>query len=1334
MRFEKKRRLQRAIAAGLALIMAAGPFAPAAYAAPIPIADKPLISSGGVSPNVMFTFDNSFSMGYPWVSNYLNHKLRNKVGSGGIYEAPASPFPEMYSADVAGTNLPISNDPSVYSPDVNKLYYDPAKRYRPGVRWDGTELPNANPTYALNEPYQIMMGSDRVIFSEGVDLTSWCAPHSAGGGGYIALTWLHYQRDQGKNPPDMPSLYGTAIPGTVKPAYSPGTFYYKYPNGTYCVWAIGTHAMGNPGGLRHAVGKGAVANYAFYYRYVNDPSNTIWSQDANGNPIQRGCDGRPEHMRMEHCFRRTDILPWSRGGSDTYPASAARTDCTTPGSPTGCTYAEEIQNFANYWSYHRTRSVAMKSHLGRAFAALPTTNSSLRIGFNSTNGPIGAYNDRVTNPDVAGGYRTWVDVAEWNDAQKKAFFDAFYSVGPDPAGLNQLRRAYVKVNEYLRGKAAGATDPQRYSCQPNMHLIATDTPGWQDGDQEIRDAMPTGLDKPYAGVNGGDLDGFAQNPYASRARASIDVNRVGWSLADLAMFYASKDLRDASQGNCTGTIAGVDLCADNVVTSAKNNATFNHIRTSVIGVGFEGRPYRSDYETSTDPADFINKVKAGTDNWPLGGTLELDYTGTAYNHGWKARVDDYWHAAVNGRGTYFNPRVPEDLTQALKAALSDLAVGSPASASGSVVSTPIIAAGQDAFSFGVKFFPSDWSGDVYRRRIDPNTGEDVLVDDWNARVKLNALAAGTGWDQKRKIVTLDAAGAKVPFRYDRLSAAQQGTLDTNAPTSFWGSLSAAQKALFGSNIETFRKGIVDFVRGDKSREQDGAGGGVFRKRDYLLGSIVGSEAVYVQKPVSPLSDSTNPGYSAFKAAQESRAPMLYVGANDGMLHAFDATTGEERWAYVPRNLYRNDAAGLAATSFPVGGTPGYNHKYLVDGTPTVVDVDLNKTQGSGTATPDWRTILVAGLNKGGNAIYALDVTAADDVSTATNEATVAANKVLWEFDGNTPGTSSAEVGYTFGKPIVAKTRAWGWVVIAASGYNNADGKGYVFVLNARTGALLHKFTTNTGSGATPSGLAKLAAYSANFADGYVDQVYGADLLGNLWRFDLSPETGPTTNAGVKLATLTAPDGTAQPVTTRPRIEIDRATSRRIVFVGTGKYLDQSDVDPNDAGARQIQSMYAIPDGDRLTMSAAAQPLRRADLSDVAGSVDGIAGRSGWYENFEAGEKVLVDPRADSGAIIYTASKASEDPCSAGVSSRLFARTFMEAQSVLLTSGNARRRFVAVAEGIVKNDTVSVRGNIMLRITNARGEGKTVAATFGTAPNNMGRVSWREIVSDSPVGE
>ena len=200
----------------------------------------------------------------------------------------------------------------------------------------------------------------------------------------------------------------------------------------------------------------------------------------------------------------------------------------------------------------------------------------------------------------------------------------------------------------------------------------------------------------------------------------------------------------------------------------------------------------------------------------------------------------------------------------------------------------------------------------------------------------------------------------------------------------------------------------------------------------------------------------------------------------------------------------------------------------------------------------WKTILVGGLNDGGKSYYAIDVT------------DPASPKGLWEFKFNgtcyngTPATAGADchLGYTYGNPIISKLNNNQWVVMFTSGYNNVrapaqagDGGGYLYILDAFSGQILYKISTGVGDPTAPSGLSKINNYvDLSNLNNTTRQVYGGDLLGNVWRFDVNDSIAPSGREAALLGVATDSGGARQPITTRP--ELAELNAKPMIFVGT----------------------------------------------------------------------------------------------------------------------------------------------------------------------------------------
>ncbi|NOT98396.1 MAG: hypothetical protein HOO97_04805, partial [Sideroxydans sp.] len=606
------------------------------------------------------------------------------------------------------------------------------------------------------------------------------------------------------------------------------------------------------------------------------------------------------------------------------------------------------------------------------------------------------------------------------------------------------------------------------------------------------------------------------------------------TLADVAEYYYITDLRTIPLANdksgAAGTVNGTDVSENIVPVSGLDKASYQHMTTFTLGLGARGvMIFDPSYQTATE-GDFFAVKQGSTANgttvcpWQTSGTCNWPVPGENKPE----NIDDLWHAAVNGRGSYFSAADPNGLSLGLSSALAGVSARL-GSASAATTSTAFITPG-DNFLFHSDYMSQEWTGNLVRYQIDPITGNTSTTPDWSAQVQLDAVALHTS----RNIYFYKSTSANklAPFLWANLSPAQQtsfslGNLLSPNLVQFCASgstcLSGADQLLAsGANL-------VDYLRGDNTHQGALASNNkYYRARQHRLGDLVNSETLYVKKPSSNYTDL---GYAAFKTSLSGRKGMTYVGANDGMLHAFDATTGAEDWAFIPSkvipNLYK-----LADKAYST------NHSYFVDGSPVTRDVCVS---GCGSGAAQWRTILVGGLAGGGAQYYALDVT------------DPANPQALWEF-------SHANLGYAYGNPVIAKQADGTWVVIVTSGYNNTagDGQGHLFVLDAASGALLRDISTGVGSSAAPSGLSKIAVSEiAPGINAEVSAIYGGDLLGNMWRFDINDNVGPTGFEAQLLVSLVDAVGNPQPITSKPALGM--STAGLMVYIGTGRYLGSSDV-------------------------------------------------------------------------------------------------------------------------------------------------------------------------------
>jgi type IV pilus assembly protein PilY1 len=517
----------------------------------------------------------------------------------------------------------------------------------------------------------------------------------------------------------------------------------------------------------------------------------------------------------------------------------------------------------------------------------------------------------------------------------------------------------------------------------------------------------------------------------------------------------------------------------------------------------------------------------------------------------------------------------------------------------------------------------DWSGNLYAFPVDPATGiVDTLTTDalWNAQSLLDAATPSA-----RIIATWDpVAGAGTPFEWT-----------TGTPATGIASSTAMGAALSGSPFDPSGADAVNFLRGVQSLSY--SNGGPYRPRGHLLGDIVDSAPLYVGGAAGNYSSAA---YAAFASTVSSRPAVVYVGANDGMLHAFSATTGQELFAYIPRGVYGNL---LNLTSRYYAG----DHQFYVDGSPTAGDVLYGGA---------WHTLLVGGESAGGNSIYALDVT---NPGSFTSEAALSA-AVLWDFTDN-------HLGLTYSRPALANAN-YGALVVFGNGYNSTAERPYFYALNAQTGAVVAKINlcaavAGVCNNAVANGLSSVVVTNLNGdLSSNATLVYAGDLQGNLWRIDIT-NTNPALWTVTVLFQARDSLGAPQPITSAPAVSLNPNYPRfvgQMVFVGTGQMVGVPDL-----ANTQVQSVYGIYDNN----SAPATPILRANLVQqtltnmtinltAGGTMPGrtvsnnpvnLSSSQGWYVDLSlvAGERVVSDPQVDSGAVIVSSVQPAGGTCVGG---------------------------------------------------------------------------------------
>ncbi|MEO8133807.1 MAG: PilC/PilY family type IV pilus protein, partial [Betaproteobacteria bacterium] len=811
------------------------------------------------------------------------------------------------------------------------------------------------------------------------------------------------------------------------------------------------------------------------------------------------------------------------------------------------------------------------------------------------------------------------------------------------------------------------------------------------------------------------------------------------TLADVAQYYYITDLRaPGSLGAPVGSPATqLDVGTLNNVpgqpgTDPQNDsASWQHMTTLTLGLGVDGAlTYSSDYRTNPT-GDFL-AIKNGAKNWPQ----PVANTVTA--------VDDLWHAAVNGRGTYFSARDPAQLVTGLGNALIGVSAQTGSAAAAATSNLEPVAG--DNFAYVASYETVRWNGDVEARTIDLNTGAVSPTAIWSASTELDLLSYATTPGGTSRVIKRFNSGSTnklQDFTLANLSAAEQAYFGAAwigtgaAALTQWSTLTAGQQTLAaGLNL-------VNFVRGDSTFESQAsvaAANQLYRDRQHVLGDVVDGAPVYVKQISAGYTDAgyASPAGANFKECVNvggagcsgifsgPRASTVYIAANDGMLHALNGDTGQERWAYIPNslipNLYR-----LADTDY------ANRHQYYVDGSPTIGDV-------YDSAAGKWKTILVGGLAAGGRSYYAIDIT---DPTTPIG---------LWEFNvratASCPSgafvagsTDDCDLGYTYGNPIITKLADGTWVVVVTSGYNNVspgDGKGYVYVLNPITGAIQKKIQAanasqflSPGSTTTPLGLARINNWVDDTnVDNTTLRVYGGDLQGYMWRFNLDTATA------YAVVRYTDPSGIAQPVTTKP--ELGDASGIALLLVGTGRYLGTSDLP-----STQVQSIYGIKDVTNGVAPASpinvrggtvvAQTLTDTTTGTGAGTRNATSNavdlttKNGWRADLpDTGERVNVDPKLQLGTLIVGSNIPNSTACTSGGTSYL---NFLDYKTggYIQSSGNTLAGVLVGNSLVVGISIVRLPNNKTVAIvTTSDNKYPNLAPPFSSPSPTGRRSSWREL--------
>lgn len=693
-------------------------------------------------------------------------------------------------------------------------------------------------------------------------------------------------------------------------------------------------------------------------------------------------------------------------------------------------------------------------------------------------------------------------------------------------------------------------DPMQYRCQRNALLGIGDTNTWYDKNLPGNTVLSTEPTTQPADSTVNVVTATAKVAQLEGITINTPFNSGRGSsayIAGLAYDSHTKDIRPDLDELQTASTYWVDVQEAQKLATRANN---QYLLAAKYG-GF------------TVPKDFL-----------------------PYDASTRAIADSTWWSGENllitgdpRPSNFYVASEADSMVQSLSRAFARIAGDS--TGSGSALASSASRFEDDPVTFQATFKSGAWSGDLQAFVINDN-GTLATTAAWSASDELAKRQTA------RKIYTFDGSQYRA-FEYDKLSADQQNELGDSAD-------------------------VVAYLRGERTLEE-GHENGNFRTRTSVLGDIVNSSPVFVGKPNASLyAGATFQGassYPTFVSAQADRTKAVYVGANDGMLHGFNASNGEELYAYVPRAAITADL--LSYTS------PGYDHRYFVDGEIAVADVYIG----------GWKTVLIGTMGRGSPGVFALDVTNPNNV------------QLLWD----KTGADIPALGKNLGRPVIAQVANGDWRVILGNGPGNggsdANARAKMIMISIATGTPTTVETDSTDT----NGLAAVLARS-NDGDPFAETAYAGDLRGNFWKFtNLSG-----TPRAEKMFEARDGNNVEQPITAAPNAARDPNTGIVWVYFGTGRYLDEDDM-----RNLQVQTWYGIKDVEERT----ARPTRatlvdrniieedrpgqsayRVRLIDE-GTAAELEGRDGWYVDLvpptgvREGERIILQPRFTGGVLMAT---------------------------------------------------------------------------------------------------
>lgn len=927
------------------------------------------------------------------------------------------------------------------------------------------------------------------------------------------------------------------------------------------------------------------------------------------------------------------------------------------------TVVDGRENFAIWYSFYRSRALATLSAASIAFYDLSNNvrftwqNLDTCTSFTNTTSGSGNCGDnriKTYSSTHRGEFYSWL---------RRIYFNKGTPLLATMERAGEYLKTETPWQKYPHGIGGKNTTENTYSCRPSYHVLMT------DGMWNVARTIGTTARSDEASFDTPSGPVYGTKHYDKKPPFHDSTKNT---LSDYAMHYWATDLRPELDNKITPYVPYKNSDKDREYWDPRNNpAEWQHMSNFIMGLGLSNALSSVEWDGSTHSGPGYDALSEGSVAWPAPASNSQN------------NVYDLWHAAINSRGEFYSVDSPQAMVQAFKDILNRIA-SRKSTASAPAISNSLESDGdkddpQDrliTYSYQSSYDNTeDWIGDLkkvksYREWISDGKGgghfENRTEEVWSARSQL------------KNPRTVKMAG--------------------NGSDGFTSDASTNLKEKLNINPES---GVTDnrwaerfaYIRGDQSKEGDDSTD--FRKRSYLLGDFLASQPAVVQRPLylKLFADRLEGGnkYSSFYEAIKDRDGRIYIGGNDGMLHAFDTSTGAEKLAFIPTAVFPN-LNKLTGKN--------YSHHYYVDGSPQVADVyDHDSGQ--------WKTILVGTLRAGGKGLFALDVT------------TPGKEKLLWEFDEfnytSKEGYRNGMVGpgYSFPQPSIARLHNGRWAVVTGNGYEGANtnnGRAALYIIDAITGKLTKSLEVASKTIAA-NGLStpRLADYDG---DGVADYAYAGDLHGNLWRFDLlgagayserdltngsiygdknsNADDFKVSYAGSPMFTssVTVNSSThAQPITAAPSLTRHPSGKGSLVIFGTGKYFEDADKSGTES---HPQTLYAIWDqstkaedtnGTVMPISRAAlveQTIEETNLT-AKGKNSGIeriarklsdntvsyyddkgnVSKKGWYLNLAAngsyeGEMLIENMRVVGDTLLISTLVPNDDPCAHGAGNWLYA--------------------------------------------------------------------------------